>query len=129
RRNRSALLGQRQDGGDPRRLGGAHRARIMTEVALRRGIDAIGTDARLGIVEIDLHDPALAPHMLDQESEPGLDAFARIAAAVPQEGGLGGLLANGGPATDTAARGVALGRILDRLEVEPVVPAELAVLG
>src|SRR6185436_991003 len=83
----------------------------MAEIALGAGIDAIGADAGFGVVQIDLHDPPLAPQMLDQEGEPGLDALAGIAAA------------------DPPARGIALHRILDRLEVEPVMRAELAVLG
>src|SRR6185295_488335 len=101
----------------------------MAEIALGAGIDAIGADAGFGVVQIDLHDPPLAPQMLDQEGEPGLDALAGIAAAVPQEGRFRGLLADRRAAADPPARGIALHRILDRLEVEPVMRAELAVLG
>src|SRR5260221_410545 len=126
---RATFLGQRQDGRDARRFGRAHRARIVAEIALRRGVRAIGADAGFGVVQIDFHDPPLAPDMLNQEGEPGLDTLPRIAAAVPQEGRLRRLLADGRSATDAPARGIALHRVLDRLEVEAVVLAEFAVLG
>src|SRR5437868_13838656 len=101
----------------------------MSEIALRSGVGAISADAGLSVVEINLHNPAFAPDMLDQEGEPGFDAFARVAAAVPQECRLGGLLADRRPAADPAARRVALRRILDRFEVEAVMLAEFAVFG
>src|SRR4029453_14911072 len=101
----------------------------MTEIALGSRIGAIGADPGLGDVQIYLHDPPLPPKVLDQEGEIGLDPFAGVAAALPQEDILGGLLADGRTAADTAARGIALHRILDRLDVEAIVLAEFAVLG
>ena len=92
----------------------------MVEIALRAGLDAVGADAGLGDVEIDLHDPPLAPDGLDQHGEPGLEPLAEIAAALPQEHVLGGLLADRRAAADAAALGVALDRLLDRLAVEAV---------
>src|SRR6185369_14021412 len=53
----------------------------------------------------------------------------RIAAAVPQEGVLRRLLADGRSPADPPAAGVALHRVLDGVDVEAVVLAELAVLG
>src|SRR5690349_20699723 len=70
-RDRPSLLRQRQDRGDPGRFGRAHRTRIMAEIPLRTGIHAIGADACLGEVEINLPDPTLGPEMLDQKGEPG----------------------------------------------------------
>src|SRR6185503_15539847 len=95
---------------------------------LRSGIDSVGADPGLGEVQIDLHDPALAPQMLDQEGEPGFGAFPRIAAALPQEGVLRSLLADRRSASDTATRGIAFHRIFNRFEVESAMRAELAVL-
>src|SRR3546814_9706712 len=51
-------------------------------------LDAIGADAGLRDVQINLHDPPLAPDFLDQEGEPDLWNLADItrpAAALPQE--------------------------------------------
>ena len=129
RRDGSPLLGQRQDGRDPRRFCRAHRIGVMAEISLRARVDAIGPNARLREIEIDLHDPPLAPQMLDQEGEPGLDAFARIAAALPQEGVFRCLLADRRSAPDPAARGIAFHRIFNGFEVEAVMRTELAVLG
>src|ERR687895_608478 len=100
----------------------------MIEVALCPGVGAIGTDPGFGEVKIDLHDPPLAPQLLDQEGEIGLHPLAEIAAALPQERVLRGLLADGRAAADAPTRGVALHRILDCLEIEAVVLAEFAVL-
>ncbi len=129
RAHRLAFLGQWQHGGDARGLGGAEMRRRMAEVALRPFLDSVRADPGLGNVEIDLHDPPLAPDVLDQQREPGLEPFAEIAAALPQEHVLGGLLADRRAAADAPAFGVALDRLLDRLTVETVVLAELAVLA
>ena len=67
--------------------------------------------AESGYCSYDLHDPPLAPHILDQEGEPGLQPFAEIAAALPQEGVLGGLLADRRAAADARCRLRALRRI------------------
>src|SRR6476469_1687176 len=101
----------------------------MVEVALGARSDAVSADPRLGDVEVDLHDPPLAPDLLDQDGEPGLESFAEIAAALPQEHVLGGLLADGRAAADVPAPLITLHRLLDRHAVEPVVDAELAVLA
>src|SRR3546814_3319802 len=70
RTDRLALLRQRQDRGDARRLARGQLCRAMLEISLRARLDAIGADTRLGDVEIDLHDPPFAPDRLDQEGEP-----------------------------------------------------------
>ena len=101
----------------------------MAEVAHRACVGAIGADPCLGDVEIDFHDPSLAPELLDQECEIGFGRLTRVAAALPQEGVLGGLLADRRTAADATARGIALGRILDGVPVEPAVLAALPVLG
>src|SRR6476620_7410283 len=100
----------------------------MAEVALRARIDAVGTNPCLDEVEIDLHDPPLAPDVFDQEGEPGFDPLPGIAAALPQEGVLRGLLADRRTPADAAARGISFHRIFNRLEVEAVMRTELAVL-
>ncbi len=81
--------------------------RVVAEIADRAGVHAIGADPRLGDVEIDLHDPPLAPDRLDQDGEIGLQRLARIAAALDQEDVLGGLLADRRAAADAAAACVA----------------------
>src|SRR5438067_1929240 len=65
--------------------------------------------------------------MLDQEREPGFDALSRIAAALPQEGILGGLLADRRSAADASAGCVALHRIFNGLVIEAMMRAELSV--
>ena len=72
RHRRLAFFGERQDRRDTRGFGHAQPAGIMAEIALRPGVDPIGRDTGLGDVEIDFHDAALAPDILDQDSEPGL---------------------------------------------------------
>src|SRR5206468_6349509 len=104
RRDRSALLGEREHRREPRRLGGGHGARIVAKIALRRGVDAIGADAGLIEVQVDLHDPPLPPQIFDQEGEPGLHAFANIAAVLPEESVLRGLLTDRGSAADAPSR-------------------------
>ena len=101
----------------------------MPEIALRPGICTIGADPRFGDVEIDLHDPPLAPNRFDQDGEPGFQPFSEKAAALPEERVLGGLLADGRSAADAPAPGVALGRLEDRLPVEPAMRAEFAILS
>ena len=79
----TALLRQRKDGRNARGLGATHGVGVMVVITLRTGIDAVGADARLGEIEINLHDPPLRPHRLDEDGEIGFDAFAEIAAALP----------------------------------------------
>ena len=129
RSHRAALLRQRQDRCDPCSFGRAHGACIMSEIPVGACIHAIGADAGLREVQIDLHDPPLAPQMLDEEREPGFRALAGIAAAIPQEGVLRRLLADRRSAADSPARSIAFHRILNGFEVEAVMRAELAVLG
>jgi len=128
--DRAALLRQRQHGGDPRRLGAGHVGRVMVEIALRAGVDAVSPDPGFGDVEIDFHDAALAPQILDQHREPGFEPLPNIAATLPEEGVLGGLLADRRAAADDAATpGVAAHRLGDRIPVEALVGAKLAVFG
>src|SRR3546814_4943878 len=74
-RDRRALLRQGQNGRDPRRFRPAEPGRVMAEIALGARICTKGADAGLGYVEIDLHDPVLAPEQFDQHREPRLQAF------------------------------------------------------
>src|SRR3546814_12744423 len=74
----------------------------MAEIALGARICTKGADAGLGYVEIDLHDPVLAPEQFDQHREPRLQAFAHPGPALPQKGVLGGLLADSGAAPKLA---------------------------
>src|SRR3546814_17683237 len=97
---------QGQHGRDPRRLGGAQPRGVMPEITLRARIGAIGADPGFGDVEIDFHDPALAPDRFDQQREPRLERLARIAPALDQEGVFGGLLADRPSATDSFAQGL-----------------------
>jgi len=99
------------------------------EIALRTSLYAIGADTGLGDIEIDFHDPVLAPDRLDQEGEIGFQALAEKAAALPEKGIFGDLLGNGRATSYPAALGIALDRFLDRLGVKPIVAAELPVLG
>src|SRR5204862_6351164 len=92
-------------------------------------LDTVGADSGLGDVEVNLHDPPFAPDILDQQREPGFEPFADIAAALPQEHVFGCLLADRRAAADASAARVALDGLLDRLAIEAVVLAELAVLA
>ena len=66
--------------------------------------------------------------MLDQEGEPGFNAFAGIAAPLPQKDVFRSLLADRRAAADASARGIAFHRIFNGFEVEAVMRAEGAVL-
>jgi len=102
----------------------------VPEIAHRAGIDAIGADSGLRDVEIHLHDPALAPDIFDQDGEIGLERLSHIAAPLPQEDVLRGLLTDRRSAADAVAPGlVAVIGLFDRLEVEAVVQAEARILG
>src|SRR3954469_13999570 len=93
-------------------------------------IDAVGAHAGIREGEIDLHDPPLAPQILDQQGEPGLHSLADIAAALPEEGVLPRLLADRrAAADDVAAARVAPHRRSDRILVETPMRTEFAVLG
>ena len=63
------------------------------------GLYAIDTVAHFNGIEIHFHDAFLAPDVLDEEGEVGLQAFAHPAVAWPQEHILGRLLADGAGAT------------------------------
>src|SRR5690606_26773792 len=119
-----ALFWQRQRGGHARGLVRAHTDGRVLEVALAASFDAVSPPSRLGDVEIDFHDPAFAPALLDQQREPGFETLAEVAAALPQEDVLRGLLADRRAAADATSLRVAFDRALDRLAVEAVVAAE-----
>jgi len=127
--DRFALLGKGKDRRDPRRLGRAQFAGIMAEIALRPRIGAIGADAGLRYVQVDFHDPLLAPDSLDQQCEPGLQAFPEKAAALPKKRILCRLLADRRSATDPAAACIALGRLDNRFAIESIMGAEFAILA
>jgi len=123
-----AFLGKRQDRRNPGGFRTAQMRGIVPEIALGTFIGAIGTDAGLGDVEVDLHDPVLAPDQLDQQREPGFQPLAEEAAALPEEGVLGGLLADRRSAADALAAFIVLHGLLDRGEIETVMAAEVPVL-
>ncbi len=127
-RNGLAFLGERQHRRDARRLSPAQPLGAMAEIALGARLHAISADAGLRDVEIDLHDPALAPDRLDEHSVPGLQPLADIAAALPEKDVLGGLLADRGAAPDPSAARIALEGFLYRLRVEAMMRAEFGVL-
>src|SRR3546814_13423094 len=101
----------------------------MAEIALGARICTKGADAGLGYVEIDLHDPVLAPELFDQHREPRLQAFAHPGPALPQKGVLGGLLADSGAAPKLAPLPVALDGLADRLQIKAPTAAEARILG
>src|SRR3546814_8102119 len=118
--DRLALLGQRQDRGEARRFGWGQPVGAVAKIAPCARLDAIGADAGLRDVQINLHDPPLAPDFLDQEGEPdlwNLADIARPAAALPQEDILRGLLADGRTAAEFLALGVAFDRKIGRAHV------------
>src|SRR3546814_14254373 len=100
----------------------------MAEIALGARICTKGADAGLGYVEIDLHDPVLAPEQFDQHREPRLQAFAHPGPALPQKGVLGGLLADSGAAPKLAPLPVALHGLADRLQIKAPTPATPRIL-
>src|SRR5947209_10192374 len=67
--------------------------------------------------------------MLYEEREPCLDAFAGIAAALPQKSIFRRLLADRRPTPDAPTGGVTFHCIFNCLHVEPVMRAELSVFG
>ncbi len=90
----------------------------MAEVTLRPGLCAIGADPGFRHVEIDLHDPPLAPHGFDPEGEPRLQPLAEKPAALPQEHVFGGLLTDGRSATLAFPRQTFLDRLFDRFGIK-----------
>src|SRR3546814_2937324 len=124
-----ALLGKWQDGRDPGRLSAAKAGRVLIEITLGAGIHAIGADAGLGDVEIDLHDPLLGPEILEQQREPGLKPFAEPADGLPAKGVIGRLLADRRAApNDPAPLGILPHSLRDPHDVEAAMAAEFAVL-
>ena len=93
----------------------------LAEVAPARGLDAEDARAELGEVQVDLENAALRPEQLDPDREPGLEALAQPAPAVPEEEVLRDLLAQRARAAHAAAVGPLAQRVLDRLEVEAAV--------
>src|SRR5690606_14817705 len=94
-----------------------------------RRLGAVDAGSPFGDVEIDLHDPALAPQGLDQDGVAGLESLADPVAAGPQEDVLGGLLADGRTAAQAAAFFIGPQSLFDRLQVKAAVAAEAGVLG
>src|SRR5690606_5154076 len=76
RADRLPLFRQRQDGDTRCRLARCQLCRAMLEITLCARLDTISPDPRLGDVEVNLHDPPLAPYLLDQEGEPHLGHLA-----------------------------------------------------
>src|SRR5262245_23766221 len=99
---------------------------------LRRRLRAIDPRGPLHDIEIDLKDPTLAPHRLDQQREIGFDELAGIAGrqrvARPEKDVLGGLVADRAAAPDASRLLIVLQRLLDSREVEAPMRAEAAVL-
>lgn len=118
-----------QDRRQPRRLGRRQLRRADAEILPGGRLGAIDARAPFDGVQIDLHDPRLAPDHFDQDGEIGLQPFAHIGPARPQEDILGGLLADGRTPAQGAALGVALIGLLDGREVETAMLTELGVLG
>src|SRR3546814_15854788 len=59
------------NGGQTGGFGAGQALGAMAEIADRAGLRAIGADAGFRDVEINLHDPPLAPDRFDQQREPG----------------------------------------------------------
>lgn len=101
----------------------------VAKIVLRGRLGAIDAVAELDDVEVDLHDAFLAPKALNEKRIIGLDAFAEHGARMRQEGILGGLLADGAAAAETASGVDFAVSLLHLLDVETVVVHEEAVLG
>jgi hypothetical protein len=100
------------------------------EVAARGRLDAVQAGAHFHRVQINLHDPPLAPHRLDEDGEPGFGALANIGAAWPQEDVLGGLLADRRAAAHLAGPFLVVDDgLVDGGEVEAMMGAEPGVLA
>ena len=93
------------------------------------GLYAIDAVAHLNGIQIHFHDALLAPDVLDEEGEVGLQTLAHPAVARPQEHILGGLLRDGaGTAFAATAQGFEPGQI-DLFEVEAMVLFKQVVLA
>ena len=92
-----------QQAGDDRALVEVEPARRFAEIAVRRGIDAIGAGAEIDPVEIDFEDLVLGEAVLEPQRQQG---FADLAAEAPfrrQEQVLGELLGDRAAALDDMA--------------------------
>lgn len=125
---RVALDRLRQDRGDARGLQRRQFGGASVEIMLRGRLDAVDAGAHLRDVEIDFHDPRLAPDQFGEAGEPRLEPLADVGAAGPEEYVLRGLLRDGRSAAQLAAIGVARVRRLHRGEIEAVVGAEIGIL-
>ena len=107
-----------------RKLGGT-----ATKVVLSHGRRAVEVVAHLNAVQVHLHDALLAPNVLNEKGEIGLETLAHPGGRRPEKHVLGRLLTDGA-ATAKALAHEALGsRFLDALNVEAIVLQEKLVLA
>ena len=78
-----ARFRQRQRHRHPACLIAGQTRRAMAEIPLGPGLCAIGANAGFRDIEINFHNPVLAPHRFDPEGEPRLQTFAKISAILP----------------------------------------------
>ena len=129
-RSRTIFAGIRQCGGNEGTLALGQLGARQAEMPLGYGLGTIDAIAHLDGVEVDFHDALLAPHQFDECCEIGLKPFAHPSAAWPQEHVLGRLLADGaGTQLAFVVLTVALGSLLDGLEVEAMVGEETLVFA
>ena len=105
-------------------------ARRFAEIAVRRGVDAIGAGAEIDPVEVDFEDLVLAEAMLEPQRQQSLADFAGEVALGRQEQDLGELLGDRAAALHDMA-GAQIGdggaQQTDRIDAEMAV--ETPVLG
>ena len=99
----------------------------MPKISLCASIGAIGANARFRDVQIDFHNPALAPDIFDQHRKPRFKALADIAAALPQKRVFRGLLADRGAAANTATLLIAPKSSRNGLAVKAIMQAKFAI--
>ena len=130
---RGGAATSRADRGAPPRGGRpppVQRVRRLVKIMPGGGLGAVDARPPFDHVEIDFHDPPLAPGKLDQRREPGFEPFAQPVAARPQEDIFRGLHRDGAGAEQAAMSAlVAIPGCFDRAPVKAVVAAEPGVLA
>jgi hypothetical protein len=108
----------------------AQRVGRLVKIIPGGGFSAVDARSLFGHVEIDFHDPPLAPRQLDQRREPGFEAFAQPVAAGPQEDVLRGLHRDrAGPKQASVSALIAIPGGGDRAPVKAIMAAEPGVLS
>ena len=126
---RIPVAGGRDDAGEHRRLGHSQVFRVLAEVRLGGGLDAVGAAAEIDGVEIVAQDGVFVLRLRDLDRQYGFLELAHVGGGLAEVIPFRVLLGDGGSALAGALGDVVDQRPCDALEIDAAVRVERAVFG